>query len=44
MIVEWYGLKILTMGFIFGYFYHKKISDLNKAKCYEIKSFERKRE
>lgn len=39
MIIEWFGLKCLALGFFFGYYLRQRIEVLKKTKCYEIKSF-----
>lgn len=43
MIVEWYALKALALGLVFGYTIRKSIDNYNKTKCYEIKSFLKRR-
>jgi hypothetical protein len=39
VIVEFYGLKCLFLGFFFGYFTKKLIYDFNKTKFYEIRDY-----
>jgi hypothetical protein len=39
MVVEWFGLKTLFLGFFFGYLVRSLVQSYNTVRCYEIKEF-----
>jgi len=43
MIIEWYALKVFSLGLLLGYLAKKRLVEYNKTKCYEIKEFKRRK-